>query len=213
MQVSTNTSSTGGTGTPVSRTTGFSLIELLLVLAIMLVVLFLSSDGYFRERARQRMKACAQNLAGQYVALQTYANDHDGRFPVLTNATSPSEPLSLLIPQYTTQTEFWICPASGDRALAPAKPFADRKISYAYYMGWRKSALPEAILSSDEQVDAGPKIAQQLAFSPDGKGPGSNHGKDGGNFLHADGSLGQSPSHASVAFPLPPDIKLLNPAR
>lgn len=196
-----------------ARAAAFSLIELLLVLAIILVVLFMSSDGYFKERARARMKACARNLADQYVALQTYANDHDGAFPVATNATSPSEPFSLLIPKYTTQTEFWICPGSGDSALKPAVPFAGRKISYAYYMGWRQNKAPsDAILASDEQVDSQPKIRQQLVFSPDGKGAGNNHGADGGNYLRVDGSQGKSPSHASVPFPLPEDVTLLNPA-
>lgn len=191
----------------------FSLIELLLVLAIILVVLFMSSDGYFKERARSRMKACARNLSDQYVALQTYANDHDGAFPLATNATSPSQPLALLIPKYTTQTEFWICPGSDDSALKSAVPFTDKKISYAYYMGWKKGAPADAILVSDEQVDSQPKIQQQLVFSPDGKGPGSNHGADGGNFLKADGSQGKSPSHASVPFPIPDGITLLNPTR
>lgn len=189
----------------------FSLIELLVVLAIMLIVLFMSRDGYMRDRARKRMKACAQNLAGQYVALQTYANDHDDWFPITTNPRSPAEPLSLLIPKYTTQTEFWICPASGDKALKPAQPFGDRRISYAYYMGWRRDAPPTSVLASDAQVDTQAKIAQQLLFSPDGKRPGNNHGAGGGNFLRTDGSLGFSPSHATNDFPLPAHIKLLNP--
>lgn len=192
---------------------GFSLIELLLVLAIILLVLFMSSDGYFKERARNRMKACARNLADQYVALQTYANDHNGWFPIVTNATSPSQPLAMLIPKYTTQTEFWICPGSGDSALKPAVPFTGKKISYAYFMGWPRNAPADAVLASDAQVDSQPKVAQQLVFSPNGKGPGSNHGADGGNFLKADGSQGHSPSHASVPFPVPAGVKLLNPSQ
>jgi prepilin-type N-terminal cleavage/methylation domain-containing protein len=194
------------------RRNGFSLVELIIVLAIMLLVLFMGREGYLRDRARKRMKACAVNLAGQYVALQTFANDHDGSFPVITNAASPAEPLSLLIPRYTTQTEFWICPASGDRPLKAAQPFPDRKISYAYYMGWRRDAPPGSVLASDEQVDARAKIAQQLLFSADGRRPGNNHAASGGNFLRTDGSQGHSPSHAAAEFPLPPHVTLLNPS-
>jgi len=197
-------------GSPGSRK-AFSLVELLVVLAILLLVVFMSRDGYLRDRDRKRLAACARNLAGQYVALQMYANDHEGWFPLVTNAVSPAEPLSLLIPRYTTQTEFWICPAAGDKALKPAQPFADRKISYAYYLGWRSDAPAGSVLVSDEQVDAGAKITQQLLFSADGHRPGNNHGAGGGNFLRTDGSQGFSPSHAAQEFPRPAHVTVLNP--
>ncbi len=192
---------------------GFSLLELLVVLAIMLIVLFMSREGYMRDRDRKRMKACARNLSGQYVALQTFANDHDGWFPFVTNAASPSQPFSLLVPRYTTQTEFWICPASGDKALEPAASFADRRISYAYYMGWRRDDPPMSVLASDEQVNDQPKIAPHLVFSPDGGKPGNNHGAGGGNFLRTDGSVAHSSSHAVQDFPRPTNITLLNPVQ
>jgi type II secretory pathway pseudopilin PulG len=201
-----------GAAGPAAASSAFSLVELLVVLAIMLLVLFMGREGYLRDRARKRMKACAANLGGQYVALQTFANDHEEWFPVVTNATSPSEPLSLLIPRYTTQTEFWVCPASGDKPLKPAQPFGNRRISYAYYMGWRRDAPPGSVLASDEQVDARPKIAQQLVFSADGRRPGNNHAAGGGNFLRTDGSQGHSPSHAATEFPLPAHVTLLNPS-
>ena len=189
----------------------FSLVELIVVLAIMLLVLWMGREGYLRERARQRMAHCAKNLGGQFVALQTYANDHDGWFPLRTNATSPDEPLSLLVPTYTTQTEFWICPASGDRVLKAAEPFAGRRISYAYYMGWRRDAPAGSVLVTDEQIDSQAKIQHQLLFSTSGRRPANNHGDDGGNYLRTDGSQGHSPSHAAIDFPLPDHITLLNP--
>jgi prepilin-type N-terminal cleavage/methylation domain-containing protein len=195
------------------RRGGFSLLELLVVLALLLIILFMSREGFMRDRARKRIKQCAQNLAGQYVALQMYANDHEGWFPIVTNASSPSEPLALLIPKYTTQTEFWICPASGDRPLKAAQPFADRRISYAYYMGWRRDDPSSSVLASDEQVDSQPKLAQQVVFSTDSDGPGSNHGTGGGNFLRTDGSVAHSPSRAAGEFPLPAHVTLLNSPR
>ena len=192
---------------------GFSLIELLIVLALILVMAFMSRDTWRRERSKKHQVACTRNLASQYVALQTYATDYGGWFPRLTNATSPAQPLSLLVPAYTTQTEFWICPAAGDGALKPAVSFADRRISYAYYMGRQRAESPSAMLVTDAQVDATAKLEKQLLFSADGKGAGNNHGADGGNFLRTDGSQGHSPSHASVAFPLATNVTLLNPTR
>jgi len=193
------------------RGSAFSLIELIVVLALMLVFALMFRGSFARERDRQRLKACAANLAGQYVALQTYANDHEGWFPLVTNAVSPSEPLAMLIPKYTTQTGFWICPASGDKALKPAQPFNGRRISYAYYMGWRRDDPPFSVLASDAQVNDRPKRALQPLFSADGKPPGNNHGAAGGSFLRLNGSTGRSESHATNDFPLPEHIRLLNP--
>lgn len=189
----------------------FSLVELLVVLAVMLIVLFMSKDAYFAARDKGRLKACASNLAGQYVALQTWANDHDGRFPVATNAITSDEPLSLLIPRYTTQTEFWICPGSGDSDLKPAISFEGRRISYGYYMGRQLSDSPQAVLVTDEQVDVSPKIEHQLIFSADGEPPANNHEELGGNYLLVNGTVGNSPVHAAIAFPIATNITYLNP--
>jgi len=192
-------------------TDGFTLVELLVVLAIMLIVLFLSSNALVSSRDKSRLKTCASNLAGQYVALQTWASDHDGWFPLATNAVTSDEPLGRLVPQYTTQTEFWICPGSRDRALKPAEPFVGRRISYAYYMGWQRNDGTGAVLATDEQINATAKLEQELAFSPDGESPANNHKDLGGNYLMVNGAVGKSPSHAAIAFPLPPHVTLLNP--
>lgn len=195
----------------VAGSRAFSLVELLIVLCIMLIVVWMGWKGHLVERAKQRRAQCARNLGGQYVALLTYANEHEGRFPQATNAVTSDEPLSLLIPTYTAQTEFWICPASGDRKLPQARPFAGRRISYAYYMGWQRDSPPDSILVTDEQIDTLAKIQHQLAFSSDGLAPANNHGPDGGNYLRVDGGQGWSPSHAAVNFPRPDHITLLNP--
>ena len=77
-------------------------------------------------------------------------------------------------------------------------------------MGRRLDA-PQIILMSDRQVDTQPKHPGDFVFSPDGKAPGNNHHKFGGNFLLGDGSVSDSP--ALLAFPLaiPPGVVLLNP--
>jgi prepilin-type processing-associated H-X9-DG protein len=50
-----------------------------------------------------------------------------------------------------------------------------------------------------------------MVFSPDGKKPGNNHNKFGGNFLFCDGNVQTTP--ARLAFPLPQatNVILLNP--
>ena len=77
-------------------------------------------------------------------------------------------------------------------------------------MGRRLDA-PQSPLMSDRLVDTQPKRAGEFAFSCDGKPPGNNHHKYGGNFLMGDGSVLDSP--AQLAFPLaiPSGVVLLNP--
>ncbi len=84
------------------------------------------------------------------------------------------------------------------------------RISYSYYMGRAKGSAQLPVLT-DAQVDTTPKIAGQLVFSPDGKAPGNNHGRNGGNILFCDGHVENSPARASVALPINPGETLLNP--
>ena len=50
-----------------------------------------------------------------------------------------------------------------------------------------------------------------MVFSPDGKPPGNNHHKFGGNFLFADGSVQSSPPRLTFSLAVAPGVVLLNP--
>src|SRR5882672_11683165 len=117
------------------RTTGFSLLELLIVVALIFVLFTLYFSRGSKSYQLKQMTACERNLQNIFVALKTYAQDNQDRFPALTGAKTSEAALSQLVPKYTTGTEFFICPGSKDAQLADAKPFADDRISYAYYMG------------------------------------------------------------------------------
>ncbi len=86
------------------------------------------------------------------------------------------------MPKYTADTSIFICPGGRDAQIPSGEPLRKHKISYAYYMG-RRLDTPQALLMSDRQVDTQPKRAGEFVFSPDGKPPGNNHHKYGGNFL------------------------------
>ncbi len=189
---------------------GFSLLELLLVVAILalLTTLYWSPNSGSRQRALQA--ACQRNLQKLGVGLQIYAVDNGGRFPVLSNATRSGQALENLIPRYTSDSALFVCPGSGESARASGTSLANARISYSYYMG-RGSTNAADLALSDAQVNTEGKAAGELAFSPDGKGPGNNHGKSGGNLLSCDGHVTASPPR--IAFPLPvrPGERLLNP--
>ena len=193
------------------RNNAFSLVELLIVAAlilIMFVMLHSRGSGSFQK---SRKDECWQLMAAQFKALKNHALDHDGRYPLATNAVTSDQALSLLIPSATTETRIFICPGSSDSSLRDAVPFSGKRISYAYYMGLGTDASAVTPLTSDWQVGSLAKKVGDAVFSPDGKGPGSNHDKFGGNVLFLDGSVRFVPPISTVALPLGPGIVLLNP--
>jgi prepilin-type N-terminal cleavage/methylation domain-containing protein len=190
---------------------GFSLLEMLIVLAIV-IVLSVMLDSQFSVESRDRaMAGCQKNLQTIYLALTIYENDNNGAFPFLKDATNSAGPLSLLVPKCTTTTEIFICPGSKDKPLPEGVSFAGGKISYAYYMGRTTNEGPNQVILSDAQVDAAPKNKGQQMFSVDGRSPGNNHGKAGGNLLSCSGEVATSAPILSRAVLYPPNVRLLNP--
>ncbi len=190
---------------------GFSLLELLLTMAIIVVLFTLYFSSGSQGNQARKLKECENNLQNVYAALRTYATDNKDALPGLPQAQTSEAPLSLLVPQYTTGAGFFICPGSKDKSLPDAKPFANRKISYAYYMGRKLADGASAPLMSDEQVNTLPKTAGQIVFSPDGQPPGNNHNKYGGNVLFCDGNVQSSLPKAAFDLPTGTDVILLNP--
>lgn len=189
---------------------GFSLIELLVVMAIIVILTTMYWGSTSASRQKKLQASCQENLQKLHIALQIFANDHEGKFPEQNGARTSEEPLQLLVPRYTSDTTVFICPASKDKALPQGEPFGKRKISYAYYMGRKSSDATEALVS-DGQVDSKSKVAGQLLFSATGKSPGNNHDKSGGNVLFCDGHVQSSGTNASFPLALTPGVVLLNP--
>lgn len=189
---------------------GFKLLELLLVVAILLVLTAMYWNFAGRNARMSQRKACAKNLQRTLMAMEIYAVEHADKFPEVAGARTSAEALDGLLPKYTVDASAFTCPASKDPALPSGVSIAKSKISYAYYMGRKKSDPVEALFS-DQQVDALAKAAGQFAFSTNGKAPGNNHGQMGGNFLFTDGRVEWSPPRVPFSLALPPGVVLLNP--
>jgi len=189
---------------------GFSLIELLITLALLCVMSVMLYGFGSKSHQRSQQKLCADNLQKIYLAMQVYANDFKGALPQNTNAVTSEDALNILVPKYNADTSVFICPGGRDAAIPSGEPLTKHKISYAYFMGRHLDDGQKALMS-DRQVNAEPKRAGELVFSPNGKPPGNNHHQYGGNFLFCDGSLQFCPAQLTFSLAGEPGIVLLNP--
>ena len=174
---------------------GFSLVELIVTLALMIVLAVMLFGFSSAKRQRTAKQLCGDNLQKIFLALQIYANDSCGNFPVVTNSTD---------------TSIFICPGGRDSAIPDSESLRKHKISYAYFMG-RRSDQPQGLLASDRLIDLAAKRSGEPIFSANGKSPGNNHHKYGGNFLLSDGSVEASPALLSMPALTTNGIVLLNP--
>jgi len=192
------------------RRGGFSLIEMLVTLALMIIMSVMLYGFGSASRQRSQKKLCADNLQKIFLAIQIYANDFKGALPQNTNAVTSENVLDELVPKYTADTSIFICPGGRDSQISSGEPLRKHKISYAYFMG-RRLDTPQNPLMSDRQVDAQPKHPGEIIFSTTGKAPGNNHHKFGGNFLLGDGSVQDSPAQLTFSLAAAPGVMLLNP--
>jgi prepilin-type N-terminal cleavage/methylation domain-containing protein/prepilin-type processing-associated H-X9-DG protein len=192
----------------------FSLIELLITLALIAILSAMMYGFASGRHQRNQKELCADNLQKIYLALQIYANDDRGNLPWVTNAQTSEEPLNLLVPRYSADTSIFICPGGRDSDIPSGEPLTRHKISYAYYMGQQLKPSPDSapvVLLSDRQVNTDAKQAGEFVFSRDGRSPGNNHHKFGGNFLMQDGSVRPSGPQLDFRLGIPPGVILLNP--
>jgi prepilin-type processing-associated H-X9-DG protein len=158
----------------------------------------------------RKREQCVEQLKQMHSVLQLYASDHEGAFPEADGPTSESA-LSRLVPSCTTDTSVFICPGSGLAALPAAKPFADRRISYAYCAGLKRDSDPGALLVADRLANPRLVLKGDALFSLSGTGAGSNHRKLGGNLLFVDGHVETAPAIAERPVSIPAGATLLNP--
>lgn len=187
----------------------FSLLELLLTVAIILILTTLYWGPNNQSHQRTLQVSCQKNLQKLYIALELYANDHGGKFPIVSGAKTSAEALNPLVPSYTSDMAVFICVGSKDSAPPSGASIRHSRISYAYYMG--RSPTNQQVLASDRQVNSQAKPAGAPAFSIDGKPPGNNHRNFGGNLLYCDGHADLSGPKLGAPLPLNPGETLLNP--
>ena len=91
----------------------FTLLELMVVMAIIAVLATISWPWFHRMIYRAQAAACNRNLGGIGVGLQLYLADHDNTFPKLVaaraSATDPEPALDTELKDYCRDSSVWQC--------------------------------------------------------------------------------------------------------
>jgi prepilin-type processing-associated H-X9-DG protein len=142
-------------------------------------------------KRRRELAKCAENLRKLHLTMGLYANEHEGAFPAAADARRTADALRLLVPKYTTDTNFFNCPGDG--------------AGYVYAMGLKQEG-GRALLAADQLAASSQPIGGREIFPKPG-----NHGGRGGNLLFTDGHVETVGPDATRSIELPRGAKLLNP--
>ena len=161
---------------------GFTLVELLIVVAILSVLMSLVFPQLMRGRAEALKAACMSHLKSLHTMALMYANSEEKVFPfagsMLTTATA-ADHLQLLVdyaPKDRLKPELFVCPASKEK---PAKE--EDPVTHAYHLG--ENSLSYAWISEDATPDAGANKLLSADKSLD------NHAGQGVNVVYFDGAV------------------------
>jgi prepilin-type N-terminal cleavage/methylation domain-containing protein/prepilin-type processing-associated H-X9-DG protein len=163
------------------RARGFTLVELLVVIAVMALLAGLLLPALSRARAEARRAACLSNLGQLSKAVCMYASEHDSQFPSVAARPTINKDLPRLCDVLWSQTSdpnVFRCPAD-------TQGFYEKEgSSYEFNTllnGRRQDGLIEEVIGSSRT----PMLYDYENFHPD---PGGGYG--GKNVAFCDGSVG-----------------------
>jgi len=140
------------TSRPSTYPRGFTFLELMVSMALILVLMALLSPMLMRGRDSARRAACMSNLSQLGGALHLYAQDYDGRFPAADNDWTVTARV------YSKNTRIYLCPDEPAASRAQFEPGTTAKTasghtqlssSYSYRAGLANDDPAEEPVSTD----------------------------------------------------------------
>jgi prepilin-type N-terminal cleavage/methylation domain-containing protein/prepilin-type processing-associated H-X9-DG protein len=159
------------------RPRGFTLVELLVVIAVIAILAALLTPVFQRVLAGGRATACISNLRQLSVALGAYVTDHDNAMPVLKTAreklTDEVPVIDNTLDKYLPQKAVFACPADGKFA-------AETGTSYLWNVALNGQAVSNLnFLGIVDERSRIPILGDKEGFHP--------YSENKVNILYADG--------------------------
>ncbi|MBS2034657.1 type II secretion system protein [bacterium] len=105
---------------------GFTLIELMIVIAIIAILAAILVPNFLKARAQGQLTACKSNCKNIATALEMYASDNGGRYPSSANIKN-----SLTTGNYLKLIPS--CPAAGTDTYSPNFTSATTPDAFSFY--------------------------------------------------------------------------------
>lgn len=167
-----------------NRSRGFTLVEMLVVLAIIGTLVGIGIPISRSVTAKSRQTVCLGNLRALGTALQGYLQDHNDQMPDLETARASKDEdkpvIEVVLLPYTGATDVFHCPADH-------QSFEKTGSSYLWNTTQNGRNLSKlSFFGLKDQPEKTPLIADKEAWHPGGT-----------NFLYADMSSSSKPRFAT----------------
>jgi prepilin-type N-terminal cleavage/methylation domain-containing protein/prepilin-type processing-associated H-X9-DG protein len=96
-----------------SKMYGFTLIELLVVIAIIAILAAILFPVFAKAREKARQSSCLSNVKQVSIAVLSYAQDYDERFPIGGAAATPAYFWPMGVAAYMKNSQILVCPSRG----------------------------------------------------------------------------------------------------